>query len=160
MLHHFQHLNAQADSLIAGAQDSLMQIVLTMLFAALMDVQMFVKEQVIVTSFLRFLPKLLSYSGSRSPARPSSGSQVNSISNKQNYQLRNIQSQPAETKPYVRCPSAMKCVPKINCDFEGVMRNQVFNLSPEMEMLRVPLIVSRRNLNNLTTKAHHLSSPV
>jgi len=62
--------------------------------------------------------------GSRSPARPSSGSQ----------------SQPAETKPYVRCPSAMKCVPKINCDFEGVMRNQVFNLSPEMEMLRVPLI--------------------
>ena len=35
----------------------------------------------------------------------------------------------------------MKCVPKINCDFEGVMRNQVFDLTPEMEMLRVPLIV-------------------
>jgi len=34
----------------------------------------------------------------------------------------------------------MKCVPKINCDFEGVMRNQVFDLTPEMEMLRVPLI--------------------
>jgi len=61
--------------------------------------------------------------GPRTPARPSSG----------------VQSQ-AASKPFVRCPSAMKCVPKINCDFEGVMRNQVFDLTPEMEMLRVPLI--------------------
>jgi len=34
----------------------------------------------------------------------------------------------------------MKCVPKINCDFEGVMRNEVFNLSPARESQRVPLI--------------------
>jgi len=61
--------------------------------------------------------------GPRTPARPSNG----------------VQSQ-AASKPFVRCPSAMKCVPKINCDFEGVMRNQVFDLTPEMEMLRVPLI--------------------
>jgi len=47
---------------------------------------------------------------------------------------------PAATKPFIQCPSAMKCVPKINCDFEGVMRNEVFNLSPDLEMLRVPLI--------------------
>jgi len=47
---------------------------------------------------------------------------------------------PADTKPFVRCPSAMKCVPKINCDFEGVMTNEVFNVSPDLEMLRVPLI--------------------
>merc|ERR1719334_2411952 len=50
------------------------------------------------------------------------------------------QSQTAASKPFIKCPSAMKCVPKINCDFEGVMRNEVFNLTPEMEMLRVPLI--------------------
>ena len=30
---------------------------------------------------------------------------------------------------------------RINCNFEGVMVNEVFNLSPELEMLRVPLIV-------------------
>ena len=56
MLHHFQPLNAQEDSLIAGVQGSLMLIVLTMLFAALMDVPMFVKGQVIVTSFLSSPP--------------------------------------------------------------------------------------------------------
>ena len=46
-------------------------------------------------------------------------------------------------RPYVRCPSAMKCVPKVNCDFEGVMTEEVLELGPELEMLRVPLIVSR-----------------
>ncbi|XP_023330448.1 uncharacterized protein DDB_G0283357 [Eurytemora carolleeae] len=47
---------------------------------------------------------------------------------------------PADQKPFTQCPSAMKCVPRINCNFEGVMVNEVFNLSPELEMLRVPLI--------------------
>ena len=42
----------------------------------------------------------------------------------------------------MRCPSAMKCVPKVNCDFEGVMTEEVLELGPELEMLRVPLIVS------------------
>ena len=36
----------------------------------------------------------------------------------------------------------MKCVPKVNCDFEGVMTEEVLELGPELEMLRVPLIVS------------------
>jgi Clip-domain serine protease homolog Scarface len=36
----------------------------------------------------------------------------------------------------------MKCVPKVNCDFNGVMTDQTLNLTPDLEMLRVPLIVS------------------
>ena len=51
----------------------------------------------------------------------------------------------AASKPYIRCPSAMKCVQKVNCDFEGVITDEVFDLSPELDMLRVPLIVSIRN---------------
>jgi len=47
---------------------------------------------------------------------------------------------PAEQKPFIRCPSAMKCVPRTSCDLEGVMRNQVFNYSPAQEAARVPLI--------------------
>jgi len=34
----------------------------------------------------------------------------------------------------------MKCVPKVNCDLEGVMTNEVFNRTPSLEMLSVPLI--------------------
>ena len=36
----------------------------------------------------------------------------------------------------------MKCVPRVNCDFNGVMTDQTLNLTPDLEMLRVPLIVS------------------
>ena len=39
----------------------------------------------------------------------------------------------------------MKCVQKVNCDFEGVITDEVFDLSPELDMLRVPLIVSIKN---------------
>merc|ERR1711971_775458 len=46
----------------------------------------------------------------------------------------------AESKPFVRCPSAMKCVPKVNCNLEGVMVNEILDYSPAVEMLRVPLI--------------------
>jgi len=46
----------------------------------------------------------------------------------------------ADSKPFVRCPSAMKCVPKVNCNLEGVMVNEILNYSPALEMLRVPLI--------------------
>merc|ERR1712110_1162290 len=49
-------------------------------------------------------------------------------------------SSPAASKPFVRCPSAMKCVPRVNCNMEGVMVNEVLNYSPQLEMLRVPLI--------------------
>ena len=44
--------------------------------------------------------------------------------------------------PYVQCPSAMKCVPRVNCDFNGVMVNFNVILSQVQEEQRVPLIVS------------------
>ena len=53
-----------------------------------------------------------------------------------------IQSPLAASKPYIRCPSAMKCVQKVNCDFEDVITDEVFDLSPALDMLRVRLIVS------------------
>ena len=40
----------------------------------------------------------------------------------------------------------MKCVPRVNCNLEGVMVNEVLNYSPQLEMLRVPLIVIINNL--------------
>jgi len=42
----------------------------------------------------------------------------------------------------------MKCVPRVNCDFEGVMTNEVFNLTPQLEMLRVPLIPCVNRMQN------------
>jgi len=47
---------------------------------------------------------------------------------------------PASQEPFVMCPSAMKCVPKTNCDLKGVMTDTAQNYSPEVEALRVPLI--------------------
>ena len=38
------------------------------------------------------------------------------------------------------CPSAMKCVPKTNCDLKGVMTETAQSYSPQVELLRVPLI--------------------
>jgi len=34
----------------------------------------------------------------------------------------------------------MLCVPRANCDFKGSITQQTLNLSPQLEMLRVPLI--------------------
>ena len=45
-------------------------------------------------------------------------------------------------KPYVRCPSAMLCVQRANCDFDGVITEDPLDIGPDLEMLRVPLIVS------------------
>merc|ERR1712173_365014 len=52
----------------------------------------------------------------------------------------------AAALPFTECPSAMKCVEKRLCDFNGVMRDFVTTLSPAQESLRVPLIpcVSQR----------------
>ena len=47
----------------------------------------------------------------------------------------------SDSKPFVRCPSAMECVQKTRCDFDGFITEEVFNLTPDLEMLRVPLIV-------------------
>merc|ERR1711971_862486 len=54
--------------------------------------------------------------------------------------------QGAASLPFTQCPSAMKCVEKKLCDFNGVMRDFVTTLSPAQETLRVPLIpcVSQR----------------
>merc|ERR1711884_57239 len=42
--------------------------------------------------------------------------------------------------PYTQCPSAMKCVPKSNCDFNGIMVNFAVRLTAAQEERRVPLI--------------------
>merc|ERR1711988_1401089 len=46
----------------------------------------------------------------------------------------------AEENPFVMCPSAMLCVKSENCDFKGVITDQSLNLTPQLTMLRVPLI--------------------
>lgn len=56
--------------------------------------------------------------------------------------LRHLQGGEAAVKPYVRCPSAMECVQRTNCDFDGFITSDTLNLTPDLEMLRVPLIVS------------------
>merc|ERR1719410_3221346 len=35
--------------------------------------------------------------------------------------------------PFIQCPSAMKCVPKVNCDFNGVMVNFIVRLNSIQE---------------------------
>merc|ERR1711963_784365 len=49
-------------------------------------------------------------------------------------------SSSADQQPFIQCPSAMKCVPKINCDFNGVMVNYEVRLNRVQEEGRVPLI--------------------
>lgn len=44
-------------------------------------------------------------------------------------------------KPYVKCPSAMECIQRRNCDFDGFITEDPLDISPDLEMLRVPLIV-------------------
>merc|ERR1712073_282927 len=71
------------------------------------------------------------------PSRPSLSSII---------PVRQIDNQGAAALPFTQCPSAMKCVEKRLCDFNGVMRDFVTTLSPAQESLRVPLIpcVSQR----------------
>jgi hypothetical protein len=59
--------------------------------------------------------------------------------------------QGAASLPFTQCPSAMKCVEKKLCDFNGVMRDFVTTLSPAQETLRVPLIpcVSQRAIGEV-----------
>merc|ERR1711862_90995 len=73
----------------------------------------------------------------RPQQQPARRPQVNNNNNNNNRPYTGPQ---AESKPFVRCPSAMKCVPKVNCNLEGVMVNEILNYSPAVEMLRVPLI--------------------
>merc|ERR1711988_2046579 len=55
----------------------------------------------------------------------------------------------SEEKPHVMCPAAMLCVPREKCDFKGFITEQTLSLSPQLEMLRVPLIncVNMENQN-------------
>jgi hypothetical protein len=47
---------------------------------------------------------------------------------------------PAKQTAFVMCPSAMKCVPRPNCDLKGVMTEEPQAFGPELDLLRVPLI--------------------
>jgi hypothetical protein len=49
-------------------------------------------------------------------------------------------AQTAASQPFVTCPSAMKCVEKRSCNFNGVMVDQPVLLNPVQEAQRVPLI--------------------
>ena len=62
--------------------------------------------------------------------------------------------QGGEVKPYLRCPSAMECVQRVNCDFEGFITTDTLNLSPDLEMLRVPLIVSPLQIESSVLISH------
>jgi len=42
--------------------------------------------------------------------------------------------------PKVQCPSAMQCVPRNRCDFQGVISRQSVTLTAAQEAIRVPLI--------------------
>ena len=61
--------------------------------------------------------------------------------------------------PYIQCPSAMKCVPRVNCDFNGVMVNFNVILSQAQEQQRVPLIVRLRNLYHTLSSKHVIFQP-
>ena len=57
-----------------------------------------------------------------------------------------LQSQPqppAESKPFVKCPAAMECTPREYCDLEGFISEQPLQLTQQLEMLRVSVIVSK-----------------
>merc|ERR1712072_1598782 len=73
----------------------------------------------------------------RPQQQPARRPQVNNNNNNRPYT-----GPQAESKPFVRCPSAMKCVPKVNCNLEGVMVNEILDYSPAVEILRVPFLVS------------------
>merc|ERR1712106_246553 len=46
----------------------------------------------------------------------------------------------ATQRPFIRCPSAMLCVPKTSCDFDGVISKDFIQSDPIYEDQRVPLI--------------------
>merc|ERR1711892_1143103 len=48
--------------------------------------------------------------------------------------------QAAASQPFITCPSAMKCVQKITCNFNGVMVEEQVQLTALQETQRVPLI--------------------
>ena len=70
----------------------------------------------------------------------------NSRGNNNNRQQGNNNRGSNDPRLSVMCPSAMLCVPKPNCDFKGVITDiPLNNLSPEIEALRVPYLVSFNN---------------
>ena len=62
--------------------------------------------------------------------------------NNQPQNFNNQPVQPADTKPFVKCPAAMKCVREENCDLEGIMVDQPIQYTPQLRMIRVALNVS------------------
>ena len=60
--------------------------------------------------------------------RPQSNNNRNNFNNNNRNNFNNNNN--AEQKPYVRCPSAMLCIKRENCDFNGVITEQTLNLTP------------------------------
>merc|ERR1711892_474151 len=52
----------------------------------------------------------------------------------------NHNSNSATQRPFVKCPSAMLCTPKVYCDLEGSITKNAIEPNPLFEDLRVPLI--------------------
>merc|ERR1711892_1208277 len=52
----------------------------------------------------------------------------------------NQNSNSATQRPFVKCPSAMLCTPKVYCDLEGSITKNAIEPNPLFEDLRVPLI--------------------
>ena len=66
---------------------------------------------------------------------------LNDVLSNQEFESNEPELSPTPSTPFVHCPSAMKCVPRVNCDFNGVMVSYNVILSQVQEQQRVPLIV-------------------
>eukprot|EP00092_Neocalanus_flemingeri_P080736 GFUD01100748.1.p1 GENE.GFUD01100748.1~~GFUD01100748.1.p1 ORF type:complete len:515 (-),score=121.96 GFUD01100748.1:14-1366(-) len=72
-------------------------------------------------------------------------------------------AQLAASQPWVNCPSAMKCVQRINCNLIGVMVEEEVFLTQEQELQRVPLIpcfnTARRNAVDVCCRDPNYKDP-
>merc|ERR1712018_247199 len=55
----------------------------------------------------------------------------------QPHPTKECKSSRATQRPYVKCPSAMVCIPKENCDFAGVITEDTIADTPQLNALRV-----------------------
>jgi len=73
------------------------------------------------------------------------------VASNNNLQGQSRVTQQSQTqRPFIKCPSAMLCVPKGNCDFDGVITKNTIQYTPELEELKGPLIPCiNRQRNNM-----------
>ena len=65
-------------------------------------------------------------------ARKGFAQSKNNGNNFKNNNRNNLNNNNPVQKPYVRCPSAMLCIKRENCDFNGVITQKTLNLTPGM----------------------------